>query len=269
MQKKKMVKRVRNHKILNRPIVAFILLMLWGYVFYQIIGSIFLISLGDNYLGYGAAVGAIIALVIHKAWFSPEFKGSIGIPKFRSKDIKYAYFLLTSVTVVIDLIPLVENGYSFSFVSLGTALMAGIGEEMFVRALPISVMMRDWMDDKHIPFITYSTAIIFGLIHLINLTGGESLGDTLAQVVVATGMGVMFGACYIRTGNILLCMLLHTAHDMLNFMLVDVTDSVWVSYDMITSIIIGVIGIAVGTYLIRKSVRADIVEVWKERWNQD
>lgn len=45
--------------------------------------------------------------------------------------------------------------------------------------------------------------------------------------------------------------------------------SVWVSYDMITSIIIGVIGIAVGTYLIRKSVRADIVEVWKERWNQD
>lgn len=78
----------------------------------------------------------------------------------------------------------------------------------------------------------------------------------------------MLGACYIRTGNILLCMLLHTAHDMLNFMLVEVTDSIWISYDMITSIIIGVIGLAVGTYLIRKSVRADIVEVWKERWNR-
>ena len=52
-------------------------------------------------------------------------------------------------------------------------------------------------------------------------------------------------------------------------MLVEVTDSIWISYDMITSIIIiGVIGLAVGTYLIRKSVRADIVGVWKERWNR-
>lgn len=87
-------------------------------------------------------------------------------------------------------------------------------------------MMRDWMDDKHIPFINYSTAIIFGLIHFINITGGEPLEDTLAQIVVAIGMVAMLGACYIRTGNILLCMLLHTAHDMLNFMLVEVTDSI-------------------------------------------
>lgn len=119
-----MVKKVRNHKILNQPIVALILLMLWGYVFYQIIGGIFLISLGDNYLGYGFAIGAIIALAIHKAWFSPEFKGSIGIPKFCSKDIKYTYLLFAAMTIVIDLIPLVENGYSFSFVSLGTTLKA-------------------------------------------------------------------------------------------------------------------------------------------------
>lgn len=261
--------KVRNHKILNQPIAALVLLMFWGYFFYQIIGSLFLLSLGDYYVGYGSAFGAIIALIIHKAWFSPEFKGSIGIPKFHSRDLKIIYILFAVMTIGIDLIPLVGNKAAFSFVSLGSALMAGIGEEMFVRALPISVMMRDWMDEKHIPFIAYSTAIIFGLIHFTNMIGGAPLVDTLAQVVIAIGMGVMFSALYLRSGNILLCMLLHTVHDMLNFMLYDVTDSIWVSYDLITSIIIGVISIAVGTYLIRKSVRADIVMVWKERWNQD
>lgn len=35
----------------------------------------------------------------------------------------------------------------------------------------------------------------------------------------------------------------------------------------ITSIIIGIVGAVVGTYLIRKAVRSDIVTVWKERWS--
>lgn len=41
------------------------------------------------------------------------------------------------------------------------------------------------------------------------------------------------------------------------------------TFDAITSVIVGVVGIALGTYLIRKSVRADIVKVWKERWSMN
>ena len=269
-----MEKKVSNHKILNNPIAAWTLLTLWGYFLYQIIAAIFMMVLGDNFIGYGAAIGAIIALVIHKAWFSPEYKGSIGVPVFRSKDIKYAFIFIAVLIVVLDLLSFVGNEVGFSMVSLGTALMAGIGEEMYARTLPISVMMRDWMDEKHIPFIAYSTAIIFGLIHFINMTGGASLEDTLVQVVIATGLGVMFAALYLRTGNILLCMILHTVHDMLGFMVVGSTDINGVlqglsSFDVIASFIIGIAGFIVGTYLIRKSVRADIVNVWKERWSQE
>lgn len=40
-------------------------------------------------------------------------------------------------------------------------------------------------------------------------------------------------------------------------------------YDAVTLVIVGVVGIAFGTYLIRKSIRADFIKVLKERWSQE
>lgn len=267
-------KKIRSHKILNHPIAAMILLLLWGMTFYQTIGSIIQFALGETFTGFGAAIGAVIALFIHKAWFSPEFKGSVGKLEFRAKDVMYVYLGFAAMLILMDLANFFGNGVAFLMASLGTALMAGIGEEMALRVLPMSVMMRDWMDEKHIPFITYSTSILFGLIHFLNMLKGAALSVTLWQFISAVGIGVLFGAIYIRTGNIVLCMILHAIHDMLAFMVVGATDSNGVilqmsAYDAATSIIVGVVGIALGTYLIRKSVRADIIEVWKERWNKN
>lgn len=262
---------MKNHKILDHPIVAMILLMSWGAFFYQTVGVIFKRALGDDFTGYGAAVGAVIALIIHKVWFLPEFKGAVGIPKIRKKDTGCVFLIFAVMIIAMDLFSFIGHEVAFTLSGLGVALMAGLGEEMFIRVLPISVMMRDWMDEKHIIFISYSTAVIFGIIHFMNIGGGASLEITLIQVLSATGIGVMFAAFYLRTGNILLCMILHTVHDMLALMLVGTTDNMGIvknlsTFDAITSIIIGVVGLILGTFLIRKSVRSDIVEVWKERW---
>lgn len=266
-------KKVRQHKVLSNPIAAMFLLMIWGLAFYQLIGGIFQIALGARFTGYAAALAAVLALVIHKAWFAPEFKGAIGAPGFRSKDVMVAFFGFAAIIIALDLIGFIGHEVAFSLTILGNALMAGIGEEMAIRVLPISVMMRDWMDEKHIPIAAYSTAVIFGLVHFANMGNGAGFVDTLFQVIVAIGFGVMFAAVYLRTGNILLCMILHTAHDLLVFMIVGVTSSSGViqgtsGFDMVTDLVIGVLGVVVGTYLIRKSVRADIVEVWKERWSR-
>lgn len=80
-------------------------------------------------------------------------------------------------------------------------------------------------DKKHIPFVAYSTSILFGLVHFLNILKGAALSDTLWQCISAVGIGVMFGAIYFRTGNIVLCMILHTLHDMLALMVVGATDS--------------------------------------------
>lgn len=267
-------KKVREHKVLRHPIAAFFLLILWGSSFYQVFGLIAKGVLGDNFTGLGAAIAAVIALVIHKAWFSPEFKGSVSAPKFRSKDVMFGFLGFTLMIVVMDVANLVTHEVAFSLAIVGNALMAGIGEEMSIRVLPVSVMMRDWMDEKHIPFVTYSSAILFGLIHFTNMRAGAALVDTVMQVISAIGIGVLFAAVYLRTGNILLCIILHALHDLLAFMVVGATDINGIiqgmsKFDMATSVVVGVVGLAIGTFLVRKSVRADIVEVWKERWSQN
>ena len=267
-------KKVRNHKVLNHPIKALFLLMLWGMTVYQVFGVVFQGVLGENFTGFGAAIGAVVALYIHKAWFAPEFKGSVGKPGFPAKDVKFAFWGFAAVIIGFDIFNLVTHEVALAMAALGTAVMAGIGEEMSLRVLPMSVMMRDWMDEKHIPFVAYSTSVFFGLVHFLNIIKGAALNDTIFQCISAIGIGVMFGAIYLRTGNIVLCMILHALHDILALMVVGATDSNGVilemsTFDAITSVIVGVVGIALGTYLIRKSVRADIVKVWKERWSQE
>lgn len=266
-------KKVRKHKVLDHPIAALFLLLLWSMTFYQVFGVITQGLLGVNFTGFGAAVGAVIALFIHKAWFSPEFKGAVGKPGFRAKDVKIAFVVFAVMLILMDIANFFGNEVAFLMASLGTALMAGIGEEMALRVLPMSVMMRDWMDEKHIPFVAYSTSILFGCIHFLNILKGAAVSDTIFQFISAVGIGVIFGAIYLRTGNIVLCMILHAIHDMLAFMVVGATDASGVilkmsTYDAATAVIVGVVGFVIGTYLIRKSVRSDIVEVWKERWSR-
>lgn len=228
-------------------------------------------ALGEDYSGWGAALGAVVALLIHRAWFSPEFKGCIRIPKLAEKDLKIGFLCFAAFVLLIDLVGFFGNEIVFTLPNLGIALMAGIGEEMFVRVLPISVMMRDWMDEKHIPFIAYATAIIFGLIHILNISMGAPVWITVIQVIIAIGLGVFFAAIYLRTGNILLCMIFHTVHDMISFMIVGGTENgvmqTITTFDAVSSVLIGIVATVVGVYLIRGSVRGDIVGVWKERWN--
>lgn len=273
--RKKLEKIIKNHIVLNNPIAAMIILMIWGAAFYNVFGYIFKITLGENFMYWAAALGAVLALLIHKAWFSPEFKGSVRRVIFPSKDILLVFAGYTAVIIVSDLFSFIVHEVDFTISCLSISLMAGLGEEMFVRVLPISVMMRDWMDEKHIPFITYSTAIIFGLLHLMNIKTGATAGNVFLQVVFAIGIGTIFAAYYIRTGNILPCIVLHVVNDVLATMVVGEKDGNGVifqkllQYDLIISYIIGVGGILLSAYLIRKSVRADIVEVWKERWNRN
>lgn len=271
MSSENKVKKAKKHGVLSHPILAMILLMFWGFIFYSVFAAIAEIGLGEEYGGWGAAIGAVLALIIHKAWFRPEFKGSIRKLGFPSKDVKIAFLGFSAFVLIIDVLGFIGHEIAFTIPNLGLALMAGIGEEMFVRVLPISVMMRDWMDEKHVPFITYATAVIFGLIHLSNISVGAPVDITMIQIVIAIGIGIIFAAVYLRTGNILLCIILHTVHDMLSFMIVGGTENgvmqTITTYDAITSIIIGIVGAVVGTYLIRKAVRTDIVTVWKERWS--
>lgn len=286
----------KQHKILDRPILGGLLLMLWGYLFYQlgtVIGSvagtlgmvasspakflsgepITMESMGPAFTAayYAGAVFGILGLIIHRLWFRTEFKGCFSKNFFRGRDVLICFAVAAAVIIGMDIAADVTNELEFTFTNLGIALMAGICEEMSIRVLPVSVMMRGWMDEKHVPAIAVITSVTFGLVHFTNMLSGASFVDTLVQVIMAIGIGIFFAAVYLRTANILPCILFHFTHDFLA-LLVKGSYNMGVitklsAGDIIISLGVGVLCTAIGLFMLRKSVRQDIVNVWREQWS--
>jgi len=281
----------REHKILDKPVLAAILLMIWGVLWYSLIGGVPGAIAGGIIAGasgitdtetvtgyvsaatsFSAAAAAILGLVMHRIWFAGEYRGSVHGKLFRGKDVMISWLVLFGVTVITDIIGLALTGVEFKVSAVAVALMAGIGEEMAIRVLPVSVMMRDWMDEKHIPAALWFSSVAFGLIHLENILSGAGVAITIVQVIMAVGIGVFFAAIYLRSGNILMCMIFHVVHDFICLLAKNVYSASGVAesgsaFDMVSSLILGAAACALGIYMTRKSVRSDIVSVWRERWN--
>ena len=82
---------------------------------------------------------------------------------------------------------------------------------------------------------------------------------------------MFLSAVYLRTANIWYAVIMHGVHDYFSFLAPGVETglvTVQVStYDIVANLILFVLLISAALYLLRKSVRAEIVEVWKDRWS--
>lgn len=154
------------------------------------------------------------------------------------------------------------------------SLQAGFFEETMFRAVPIAYLMRAYkFNEKKITFSVILTSILFGLIHATNMLMGAPLGATIYQVVCATGIGIFFGAVYMRTGNILWCIFSHILQDFLAFLNEaavnesGVMKEITFTPDVIWDILIMAVFTVLGLYYIRKSKRGEITERWKKIWS--
>lgn len=261
-------KKVRTHKVLDKPVRAAILLMIWGFL----VPSIATQVASNEDAGYvGMAIIGILLYGVHKWWFRPEYKGSFS-KNFGNKEVNRLFIIVAVVDLIVIIIGFMITGIASPAVAmLIKAIVAGVVEELAFRALPLSTMMRKWLDEKHIMFAVIFTSVFFGLIHGANILAGADKMSTVMQIVFAFTMGMFAAAVYLRTGNIWYTVVFHAVHDWFSFLtpgvetgIVTVGASV---HDLILSGIISIVQLAVALYLLRKSVRADIVEVWKERWS--
>lgn len=203
--------KVKAHKILKKPVLAAILLMIWGFV----MPMAFSVHLSNKNVQYFViVVTGLLLYGVHKLWFRPEFKGCF-CKNFGNREINKFYIIVAIVDVLLMIIGLAITGIaSPTLTTLLMAIEAGVVEELAFRALPQSVMMRDWMDEKHIMFTAVFTSIIFGGIHAANAVAGADGMSTVFQVFSAFAMGMFFSAVYLRTGNILYTVIFHAVHDL-------------------------------------------------------
>ena len=145
--------------------------------------------------------------------------------------------------------------------------MAGITEEMAFREVGISYMKRQLREDKmNLPIILI-TSFAFGLIHLYNAILYKQFALYSFQAVCAFLLGIFFGCIFLRTGNIWVCIIVHSIHDLMTVFFPVPT----AFYDHSTLVYICMMTgeallAAWGLFLIRKKKYPEIRALWDDKW---
>ena len=91
----------------------------------------------------------------------------------------------------------------------------GFHEETIFRGLVANFIGKKYMKDlKGFYFSVAMTSVLFGLIHLVNMTRGVQLLSAVVQSLVAISLGAVFTAIYYRGGNLWALMFLHSVIDL-------------------------------------------------------
>lgn len=276
----------RKHKVLDHPILGYFILMIFALVF-TALGSPLDSLLARIIPGLGmsvetvsgtavsasaagVALSSLLALLVFKLWFRPDFSGCI------SGD-----YIVQGILIMLPALLVHYVGSVVSWITFGTgsvlvaflrALAPGVSEEVTFRGLGVANYMRTIRDADRIPVIFWLSSIVFGLSHLGNIAAGGDVFSVIVQSVYAVGIGMLFAAVYLRTGNLLVTILAHTSVDFLELIRADLsgTGGVMTSTgvgDWIT-IAAGAIAAAIGLRAIAKKHYPEIMKIWNAKWNR-
>lgn len=277
----------REHKILDHTIISYFLLAIFVSLFEDFVGgpldklianvipdyTVETIVAGettDITMGVGVALAALLAALLFKLWFRPDFNGCLQKDGLKEGLLMLLPFL--AIHYAGSIVSWITLGTGSVFIAFLRATAPGFGEEMMFRGLGVANYMRKAQTGKQIKIILWLSSISFGLIHLSNLLAGGDPKSVIIQSVYAIGVGLLFGAVYLRTGNLWPTILAHGSVDFFEFIRVDLSGSGGVMTgmgigDWIT-IVAGVFGAFWALRLTNPKYYDDILSVWDRKWNK-
>ena len=222
-----------------------------------------------QYLLISAA--GILCMLAQKWWFATAFKGV-----FRA-ELPLREIGLLCVPFLIQLLlswllNVMDHGLFFRATALSVvmALSAGFGEEAMFRGLAVPIGMRYLRGRNRILITALVTSVVFGLSHLGNAKGGNAIG--IVQAVASIGSGLLYAAVFLRTGSIMVTVVMHSLIDWMYFVTNPALQNgemanMGVTTAVIISCIVDLSMSAVGLWLIRPAVREKIEAVWQKKWD--
>lgn len=279
--------KTRNHKILDHPILGYFLLLIFvnilsslGSKIDELIGRFlpgytveteFYGQIVSNSNGVGIALTALLALLIFKLWFKPDFSGCL-----QKSGLKIGILLLLpflALHCLGSVVSWVTLGTGSFFIAFLRASAPGFSEEVMFRGLGVANYMRTIKSESQLKVIFWLSSIVFGLVHLSNiLVGGDPLSCVI-QAVYAIGVGMLFCAVYLRTGNLWPTIFGHWLVDFFEMSRADLSNSGGLMVgmgvgDWIT-IAAAAFGAVWGLYLMRSKYHGEIMEIWSKKWNKE
>ena len=257
------------------PILGLFLLPLGCMLMAQYLDTgVMLLGDADTFGIFATAIGSVLAgalcLYIHKGWYAGDYEGSLKL-----RNLGKGLLMLLPFLVIIAM-----NAQGIDFSSLtGETVFAlfisgiapGFVEEVAFRGLAGANFMRTWRTEKKIVLSATLTSIVFGAVHLMNLSEGAGVIVTFTQVFYAMGFGIMLSAVFLRTGTLLPSIVVHTLVDFTCFLGRGgdgvLTDNGSFDINALISILLGLVFGALGYYYIRPSKRKEILDLWAKKWH--
>ena len=277
----------KKHRFLKHPILAAFLLPVIGLLGGGIIGQIVVLSLNgfDTKAAQNTLLSndlpeiflALLVILIMKHSYDNQFKFGFWKKNLKPSMVFASWgFLVLLLNIIPNLFlgtPL-ESSYGLLLAVTG-GIAPGLYEEVTCRGVVLSNMMYQWRNAKNpIMMSLLASSIAFGLIHLVNLF--STVGPTLIQVGYATGLGIFFGAVYLRTRNLWGPVVVHA--------LIDISAKIFVTEDpvagiaslavppeqMLIGIAVFIVFTAIGLYLVRPAKHEEIKALWREdSWHHE
>ena len=211
-------------------------------------------------------------MFLFKWWFRPDLKG-IFKPCISLKEI-LVLLIPFFVYVAVQFIILIAGGhitFAPSFLNVCMGLDAGFGEEAMFRvaAVPIGLMYLKSKRKETSTIII--SAVIFGLLHLLNVMGGVPLASVIVQVIAAGFMGAFFAGIFMLSGSILLPVFAHGLWDYIVFtfdesvvggLMTETTVTPALAIEVVLDFILGVV-----TIIMVIKNKDKIKRIWDEKWS--
>ena len=256
-------------KFRDRPIISFIVFAIVAFILFGAISALFggfFIFLGpENGMSLGVIIGAFVIALLYVYLY--KIKGFFSFSKFKFAFLLVCPFILFILTIFIDpnfKIPTLET----FLLGVIAGLAPGVSEEIIFRGFLISYLMKFFKSSKGIYGILIVSALLFGLVHMANV-GSAPLDATIFQVFYASAIGILFGAVYLRTGNLWVLIFCHALNDIIAAAFTTnglVSAALVWNASNIATFIISIVVIVLGFYYVRSAKHDEIVEVWEEKW---
>lgn len=156
-------------------------------------------------VGVGALL--IAAVTSWLGWWRPVISQSrLGVPRWT-----------VAVPVLMGVVAL-GNAIAADYAAVAPSLVAslalgvllvGFNEEMIARGIALTGFRSRWAE----PAAWFASSLLFGAMHSVNALFGQSIGQTLTQVVLTFLYGSVYYVARMATGSLVAAIILHALWD--------------------------------------------------------
>lgn len=267
----------RKHVIADKvPWLVAVLLMIVGIALPSAIANPISNALGGSEKTIGIVSRGVVAMLVsfammwlYRLWFKPEFEGNLGKDGFaEGMKLLIPFFGMWLVYYILNGL---FNGarYGFADIAVWTSGMAaGVTEEVAFRGLATTTLLRKYRSEKNVWMPGVAIGVLFGAVHLMNLTAGDDVVFVLLTVVFAIAGGIVFGAVYTKCGNLWAVILAHGIYDSISFSILEDPNDTTIEIGAFSYLQIAIMTLAAVlalVALIKKKREAS--DLWNRKWN--